>query len=62
MRLVKLAWLSFWGWVAMLAIKRIGYQGWSPIEVEGQWFLVLIPNDVELPQGEGVQFDDKGEE
>lgn len=49
---VKAVWLTFWGWVAMLAIRRIGYQGWAPIEVEGQWFLVLIPKDVQLPHGE----------
>lgn len=45
----KRAWFMFWGWVAMQGIQRIGYKGWAPIEVEGQWFLVLIPNDVELP-------------
>ena len=49
---LKKLWLTFWGWIAMLAIRRIGYQGWAPIEVEGQWFLILIPKDVELPHGE----------
>lgn len=61
MRLVKLAWLTFWGAVAMFSIRRLGYQGMTPIEVEGQYFLVLIPNDVELPQGEDTQFNAKGE-
>lgn len=50
--------LTFWGWIAMFAIKRIGYKGWSPVEIDGHYFLVLIPNDVELPQGGDALIDD----
>ena len=61
MNKVKFAWLTAWAWVAMLALKRIGYKGWTPIDVEGQMFLILIPSDVELPQGDEAQVD-KGED
>jgi hypothetical protein len=52
--MIRMTWLTLWSRIAMFSLKRIGYNGIMPIEVDGVTINVLVPTDVSewVPQGE----------